>query len=267
MPPLSNRLRAIDSLANTRLPGDLGGSPAGRPRSGSSAGAGYRDPTFAIRDLLGERFLPEFERLAERQAELEEQLLGRIEDPIDFESFRGELSTLAESVTRDLFGPGGAVEDATTRAAGESVRSGFGTRSGGFDRARLNILEGARDQVTDVVGRAAPQLAQTAAQTRAADIGALGEFTAGQAARQTDLLESLFGGFATIEQINQAREQLGLNEDIIREVLRGGGGGGVGGFLGKLGGGLLGATLGPIAGGIGGALGEQAGDYISGLFS
>ena len=115
-----------------------------------------------------------------------------LENP-DFAGFREPLSALAQSVTDQLFRPGGAVEGATRGALGRSVQSGFGPRSGGFDAARLNILQGASDTVGNTVGQAAVQLAPLALQQR----------------------ESQFGAASTLEGLRLSEEQLAQNQRLI----------------------------------------------------
>lgn len=226
-------------------------------QEGITSGRSRNQPSQSLGDILGVDFREEFERLQGGQSDLEQRLFDAINAPVDFEAFRGQLSGLAESVTGELFGAGGQVELATRGAAGRTVETGFGTSSGGFDRARQNIFGQARESVANVVGQSAVELSGQAVQQRAADIGALGDFTQFQTGRLDDLRESLFGGQVTIEQLNLAKEQMAQNQRLIDEAISGGGGGGIGGFLGKVGGGILGSALGPIGAGLGAKVGES----------
>lgn len=216
-----------------------------------------------LSQILDERFVPEYERLQGRQSELENLLLERLRTPTDFGQFRGELSATAESLANELFGAGGAVEKAYSDAFGKTVESGFGTTSGGFDRARQNILGQARDTVANTIAQNAINLAPVAAQSRATDIASLLDFTNTQGAMLGDIRDSLFTGQASIEQLRLGREQMDLNRRLIEESLRrGSGGGGIGGFLKGIGQAGIGFAL----GGAGAAVSTGVEDWVSKLF-
>jgi hypothetical protein len=213
--------------------------------------------------ILDSYYRPELDRTQGSAADAQDAFLERLNAPTDYSGLRGELSAMAEGITSEMFGPGGAVQQATSQAAEQSVGTGFGPSSGGFDRARRNIFSGARGEVTNRIAQGALQLAPIAMQERQGDISALGDFYGMQATRGDALRDSLFGGEATIENLGMAREQLDLNRMLIEESLRQSrSGGGIGGFLKKAAGGLIGTALG---GPIGGAFGSWATSKIPGL--
>lgn len=212
--------------------------------------------------ILDDRFAGELDRLSESQPDLETRFLEALRSPVNFEDFRGELSEFAESVTSDVFGPGGQVSQLTGQARESAIGRGLSPFGGTTTGARNDILRGATGDVSRAIGQQAGQLAGLAVQQRQSDLGNLLGFTGMQAERADDLRESLFGGQATIENLGLARESLDLNTRLIEQALsERQGGGGIGGFLGKVGGGLLGSALGPI----GSALGARAGEELTGL--
>ena len=115
----------------------------------------------------------------------------------------------------------------------------------------MNIFGQGRDRIASGIASRAIDISQIASQNRAFDIGALGEFTSGQASRLDSLRESIFGGQATIEQLTLARETQRQNQQLIDEAIKGGGsglGGRFGGAAsGAAAGALFGASLGPAA--------------------
>lgn len=244
------------------FPGDI---PAGRqPRP---VGPGFNESVrrFSLRGILDDRFSGELDRLTESQPDLETNFLEALRSPVNFEDFRGELSEFAESVTSDVFGPGGAVQGAINQATPDILNSGMSPFGGTAARTRNDILRGATDQVSNAIGQQAGKLAGIASQNRTNDIASRLAFTELQAGRADSLRESLFGGQATIENLGLARESQDLNRRMIEQALRQReGGGGFGSFFGNLGGGLLGATLGPIGATVGSRAGGAIGDALFG---
>jgi hypothetical protein len=231
------------------------------PAGTRSFGAGNQ----TITSILDEQFTPEFDRINQALPGLEEVLQNRINGPADFNQFSGALEQFAGGLTDQLFGAGGAVEQASRGALGQTVQSGFGPTSGGFDNARMNILTGARDTLTQGIAGQAVNLAQLASGQRTADIQSLLGFTGMQAGRRDSLAESLFGGAATINQQGMDRETMDLNRRLIDHALgQQNQGSGIGGLLGRIGGGLLGSALGPIGSAAGGALGGRLAGLLGG---
>lgn len=248
------------------MPPELFGNipAANEPRP---VGPGFNESVrrFSLRGILDDRFAGELDRLEASVPDLEEEFLETLRSPVNFEAFRGELTSLAESVTNQLFGAGGAVEQGFSQATGGAIARGMDPRSGTAARGRQNVLSQAAGQVRDVVGQGAVQLANTAVADRAQTIQSLLGFTQGQQARSDSLRESIFGGQATIDQAGLAREQFDLNKMLVEESLRRQrSGGGIGGFLGKIGGGLLGSALGPLGATVGSRLGGSIGDALFG---
>lgn len=231
--------------------------PSYRPRTGPRS--------TSLGGILDQYFKPELYDTEGNAAAARDAFTERLNTPTDFSRFRGELTAMAQGITNEMFGPGGAVEQATGQAAEQSVGTGFGPTSGGFDRARRNIYSGARDQVGNAIAQGAIQLAPIAAQERAGDIGALAQLYGLEAGRGDALRESLFGGEATIENLGLAKETMMLNRRLIEDSLRRSrSGGGIGGFLGKLGGGIIGSALGPVGTALGSRLGELTTGWLGG---
>ena len=221
-------------------------------------------PKLTLEQILGDYFAPGFQQTQANKGNIQDTLMKRISSGPDFAKYRGELSTVATGLADELFSPGGEVEQAYSDAFGQTVESGFGTSSGGFERARGNILRGARDVVGRGIAQGALQLAGTAEQSRASDINALLGLHEGEAGRMEGLRESLFGGQATIEQLKLAQEQMGLNRELMRKAGKGRGLGSRTGGAAK--GALAGASIGSAIPGFGTAAGAVIGGIGGFLF-
>lgn len=224
---------------------------------------GARVPREGTLRRIGSGFGEEADRIRDRQPGIEEAFMERLGGSTDFGRIRGELEAVGQGVAEDLFRPGGQVEQATRGALSQSVQSGFGPSSGGFDRARMNILGGARDRITSALAQAAPQLASTAVQE---DLGRLrqeGNFVMGQAGLANDLSQSEFGAMSTIEQLRLAHEQMRMNQeemgcglgDRLGSAVTSGGQGAATGAI--IGGGVGSIPAAAVGGGIG---------FLGGLF-
>jgi hypothetical protein len=112
-------------------------------------------------------------------------------------SLRDPLSALAESIAGDFFGPGGSAERQTNQALRHSVDTGFGPRSGGFDAARLNILQNATTQASRGISAGAIQLFPQLLAQR----------------------ESQFGAASTIENLRLAEEQQRQNQQALDHLV------------------------------------------------
>jgi hypothetical protein len=232
------------------------------PQYNVNAQVAQRTPSTALtlEKILSDYFKPEFNKLQGQQGDLQKMFMDKLAAGPDFAKFRGELSTVATGVADELFSPGGEVDKAYQGAFGQTVESGFGTSSGGFERARHNILGGARDVVSRGIAQGALQLAGTASQANSADLATLLGFQQGEAGRLEGLRESMFGGQATIESLGLAKRTADLNERMINQSLQkqsGGGGfwGGLKKFAGQAIGGIAGAALGPVGAMAGAKLG------------
>ena len=264
MPTIRRNRRRIGELnpEPVQLPGQQSATQFDFGQGGGGAGAaggGARATSVqaeeqqvgSLEDIL-QGFGEARERMGERARGVEDAFLQ------DLRGGREALSSMAQGITAELFAPGGQVEEATSQALRQTTESGFGPRSGGFDQARLNILEGAQEQVANRVAQAAPQI-------RGQTLQGFGQL-AGQLRGATESLrESEFGGRASIEQLEMARQRQRQNEMILQEFLDERGGG-----IGEtIAGGLTGAGSGALAGaGMGSVLGvpgAAAGGIIGGL--
>ena len=227
-------------------------------------------PTTSMGPLspISNQIQDELDRLGGALPSIEELLMNRINATIDFNQYSDALNTFAGGITDQFFRPGGMVEQASRQALGQTVQTGFGPQSGGFDAARMNILAGARDQVGQAIGSQAVNLAQMASGQRSADIQTLLGFAGMQGARRDELARDLFG----IQQtgvVNQLdRDTFNLNRRMVENALaqqRQQQGGGIWEFLGGLGGSVLGGTLGMAGMGIGEQVGSQLGNWLGGM--
>lgn len=217
-----------------------------------------------LQSILSRYFAPEFERLQKRQSGLESTITELIDKPIDFAGFQDALTSVAQGVSSKLYAPGGEVDIANRQALGDVVQSGFGTTSGGYDRARLNILRGANTTVSDAIAGAAVQLAPQAVQARQGQLATISGLLDSNRGALEGIRESMFGGQTTIEQLALAKQTAEQNRRLVEEALRRQGGGGLWGNLASLGFGLLGSVAGPAGAAVGGRLGGQVSDWLFG---
>lgn len=223
-----------------------------------------------LEDILSERFLPAYEDAQQASAEREQQILDTLAEPIDYGAALGSVSTEAEAIISDLFGPGGAVESARSESLGALVDRGLSPAGGSAQRAYQNILGEARGEVTNRVAQRATQLAPLAVQQRGQDLSSLANLYGAEQSRELDVLNSLFGGRASEAQLGLSRQTQDLNRRIVEAQLRQledqRSGGGFGGFLGDLLGGVGSAVTGGLAGGIASGIFGGTEDFVSELF-
>lgn len=199
----------------------IGGFATPAPRTQGAGGFGGGDRSLA--SILDNNFAPEFNRLNEGLPGIEDLLTDRIQGPVDLNQFAPALEQFAGGLSAQMFGAGGSVEQATRGALGQSVQSGFGPASGGFENAKLHILKGATGEFQNALAGQAVNLAQLASTQRSQDISALLGFTQNQGARRDSAAESLFGGQATIDQAGRDDETMALNRRLIENALANGG--------------------------------------------
>lgn len=218
-----------------------------------------------LQTVLDDSFYPEYNRLQDNQQGIEELFIEMLQSPVNYGDLRSEVSAVGESVVNQLFGAGGDVETAFGEALGQTVETGFGTTSGGFARARQNILGQATEQVTDAVSRAAVDLAPVAAQSRGQDIASLLGFTEFQGGRLDNLRESLFGGATQIEQLDLAQQQAFNNRRLTDQALyeRNNQGGGFWDSIGGIAGAAAGSVFGPVGTAVGSKLGGKVTDWLN----
>jgi len=147
-----------------------------------------------LREIAQYQFLPELERARRQRVPIEEAFLGQALQP---GALFGAAQTAATGYARQLFAPGGEVAGLVSRARGRSISQGF--EPSAAEGTERTILQGATGRVGDVFAQQAGQLE---AQRFGALSGAFGEAGAGV----RDLLESLFTGVASAEQLGIARK-------------------------------------------------------------
>lgn len=226
-----------------------------------------RGPLGSISDILDERFLPEYEEAQAGTQAAEQAFQERLAQGVDYSSALEQIRPEIEGIIGELFGPGGQVEQASSQALRGTVNTGFGPTSGAFNRARTGILEGARGEVTNRVAQRAPELARLGLQEYGTELGALQQDVTEARGREISLLESLFGGQASVEQLELSRETQDLNRQIVEEQLaqlrRQNEDSG---FFGDLFGGVASALTGGLAGGVASGVFGGVEDFVGGLF-
>lgn len=186
---------------------------------------GYTDrspqrPTgFNLNDILQNRFVPELDRIGANMGNIEQMFMDAYNAPIDFSQYNDALSTFAGGVSDQYFAPGGIVEQQSRQALGQTVNTGFGTTSGGFDNARMNILSGATGAMNNAIAMQAGDLARLAQSDRQNQLNTAFGYLGLEKGRHDSLLESLFGGAATDRVYGMDEEMLALNRSMIQKAL------------------------------------------------
>lgn len=147
-----------------------------------------------LRDLLERYFLPELSNQQGRRGPIENAFNSQALEP---GALYGAASTAAQGVAGQLFAPGGEVAKMIAQARGGTIGQGFSPDSawGGEN----NILRSATSRVADT-------FATTAAGLEGQRFGALTEAYGGQQQSIRDLLESLFTGVGSSEQLGLANK-------------------------------------------------------------
>lgn len=163
-----------------------------------------------LRDVLERYFIPEFAETTKLGGGIQRAFLEQTLEP---GALYGAASTAAQGAASQLFAPGGEIAGAIRSARGGAIQQGFAPSAAeGSERA---ILRSGTQRVADV-------FAQSAAGLEGQRFGALtGAFGESRAA-QRDLIESLFTGVASAEQLSLANRALRAQS----------GGGGIFGGLG-----------------------------------
>lgn len=144
-----------------------------------------------LRDILQNYFLPELSRARSRRQPIEQAFAEQSLTPGAL--YEG-AATAARGKAQELFAPGGEVATMIGRARGKSIGQGFDPGSAMGDENV--ILRGA----TDTVGRTFAQNA-AALEAKRADM-----LTASYGQNDVrDLIESLFTGVGSAEQLNLAK--------------------------------------------------------------
>lgn len=151
-----------------------------------------RGGVMGLRDILQKYFLPELESARKQR--------GPIEDAFNQQSLTpgalyGAASTAAMGKANELFAPGGEVASMISRARGKSIQSGFNPGDAYGDESA--ILRGATKSVGDA-------FAQSAAGLESARYSGLA--SAYGKNDVTDLIESLFTGVGSSEQLALAKK-------------------------------------------------------------
>lgn len=237
-----------------------GGSPYDRPPQRPT------NQQLNLNDILQNRFVPELDRIGANMGNIEQMFMDAYNAPIDFSQYNDALSTFAGGVSDQYFAPGGIVEQQSRQALGQTVNTGFGTTSGGFDNARMNILSGATGAMNNAIAMQAGELARLAQADRQNQLATAFGYLGLEKSRADALRESLFGGAATERVYGMDERMLRLNEMMVMNEFGDGEGFDFTGRLGSgAGGALSGAAAGSMIGSAGGPIGMGLGALIGGL--
>lgn len=146
-----------------------------------------------LRDILARYFLPEVEAGRARRGGIEDAFLSQVTTP---GSLYGAASTAASGVANQLFAPGGEVANLIGRARGQTIGQGFDVGSAGG--AENEILRGATRRVADT-------FATQAAGLEGQRFNAFSQFYGDEQQRYRDLIESIFTGIGSAEQLKLAK--------------------------------------------------------------
>jgi len=217
-----------------------------------------------VNDLLAnltDLFGPELARLVEQQPGLEQAFLELLGGSVDLSSVTEGINQSVSGLLGDLSRPGGQIDQLTRVGLDTESQRGFGPRSGGFERSRLNILDRLNSVTGNLIAQQAPALFSTAVQNRANTISGFGGFVGLQAGRQDALRDSFFSGRFGLEQFREQKKFGAAGLEIERENLKlqkdAQKGGGFFGALGGIAGGLAGSFLGPAGAAAGTKLGSK----------
>jgi len=153
-----------------------------------------RGGSLGLRDILTKYFLPEFERLKSRRGGIEDAFLQQASTP---GSLYGAASEAASGTARQLFAPGGEVQKLIGGARGRAIGQGFAPDAA--EGAERGILQSATNRVADTFATQAAGLEQ-------ARFAGFAGFTSDQSAALRDLIESIFTGTASAEQLGLAKK-------------------------------------------------------------
>lgn len=145
-----------------------------------------------LRDILEKYFLPALNR-QKGMSSIEDAFLSQTEQP---GALFGAAKTSAEGYANQLFAPGGQIASMIGSARGDIINKGFAPSSA--DSGVNNILRAGTKQVADKFSENAGQLEQTR-------YGALAGAYGQREQNMKDLIESLFTGVASAEQLNIAK--------------------------------------------------------------
>lgn len=146
--------------------------------------------------ILNEYFKPELTRLQGQRNPIERAFYSQTLEP---GALFGAANTAAQGYARQLFQPGGEVASLISKARGGAISQGFAPSSS--EGAQRAILQGATNRISDV-------FSQNAAQLEGLRFGALSGAYGDVNASVRDLIESLFTGTASIQQLKLAQQSL-----------------------------------------------------------
>lgn len=152
-----------------------------------------RGGTWGLRDLLRRYFLPEFESANRTRSPIEGAFLEQTLEP---GALYEAASTAATGKANELFKAGGQVSQLINRARGGAIQRGFNPESAFGDENV--ILRGATDTVANTFAQNAAALE---GQRYSALTGTYGDANK----RIQELIESIFTGVGSAEQLNLAR--------------------------------------------------------------
>ncbi len=210
-----------------------------------------------LTSLLEQIFGPEFARLQGDLPGLEQAFMSFLTGEVDLSQVTAGINQSVSGLLGELSRPGGELDTATFAGLTNEINRGTGPRSGGFENARLNILDRLQGQVGNLIAQQAPALFSTAVQNRGNTLQGLGGFLGLQAGRTDALRDSLFTGRQSIEQLRLGQESQLINTKFgrqgIADARKANEGGGFLGFVGD----VVGTGAGFFAGKAGSKLADR----------
>jgi hypothetical protein len=149
--------------------------------------------SFGLRDIVGKYFLPELQNAQRSRSQIQDAFLGQVLNP---GSLYDAASTAAKGYAETLFAPGGEVAGLISKARGDAISRGFNPSAG--NKSELGVL----NQATQQVGNFFAQQAGGLEQSRFSALAGANQFSNQSV---NDLLQSIFTGVASSEQLNLAQ--------------------------------------------------------------
>lgn len=147
-----------------------------------------------LREQILGQFFPELQRQRGARGPVESAFTEQATTP---GALYGAAKTSAEGYASELFAPGGQISSLIRGVRGKTIGQGFAPEAG--EGAELGVLRSG----TQAVGNRFAQEASQLEQTRFAGLGSL---YGSQQQMINDLMQSLFTGTATAEQLALAKE-------------------------------------------------------------
>lgn len=158
-----------------------------------------------LQGLIESYFVPALEDMQGRTAPIESAFMSQATEP---GALFGAAQTSAEGYAKELFAPGGEVAGLMSRARGSTIQQGFSPEAA--QGKEFGVLRSATGQVSN-------RFAQEAAGLEKTRFAGLGSFLGQREQQIMDLMQSIFTGTASAEQLKLAGKE--PDEGIITKGL------------------------------------------------